>query len=161
MAQVGAPGKVSALLVFLLVFPGVFRVFFSWWSYCVYIYIYIHTHTSRLLPVCLGGESFAKMDLRLLVLFRLLLKVCWFRKFPGMKFPLVTLAASKSHGFLCWFVLNEDEFVDSGRSSWQEKKIPGCPRVTGGFLSLVAPGALGTLTFFCRKKYLCHSQQVR
>ena len=41
------------------------------------------------------------------------------------------------------------------------KKIPGCPRVTGGFLSLVAPGALGTLTFFCRKKYLCHSQQVR
>ena len=44
MAQVGAPGKVSALLVFLLVFPGVFRVFFSCWSYCIYIYIYIYIY---------------------------------------------------------------------------------------------------------------------
>lgn len=69
------------------------------------LYIYIYTYTSRVLPVCLGGESFAKTDLRLLVLFRLLLQVCWFRKFPGMKFPLVTLAASKSHVSFCWFVL--------------------------------------------------------
>ena len=39
MAQVGAPGKVSALLVFLLVFPGVFRVFFLG-GVTVYIYIF-------------------------------------------------------------------------------------------------------------------------
>ena len=32
MAQVGAPGKVLPCF-FFLVFPGVFRVFFSWWSY--------------------------------------------------------------------------------------------------------------------------------
>ena len=58
MAQVGAPGKVSALLVFLLVFPGVFRVFFLVELLCIYIlYIYLYTYTYIQASSCVPGRG--------------------------------------------------------------------------------------------------------
>lgn len=159
MAQVGAPGKVSALLVFLLVFPGVFRVFFFLLE-LLYIYIYIYIQGSSCVPgrgeFCQNGPpAFGAISVTassLLVSqisrheispgnsgclkisrFFLLVRPLQLTTAPSMSwnspksFPhhqglvVSSLFSVFQPKFSLENPTNEDEFIDSGRSSWQVK----------------------------------------